>query len=140
MNKDTVVIHCSAMTKQKYGTAKYINKIHKKRGFREIGYTYFIRTNGLIENGRSENERNAAMPELNMNRRGIHICLHGLNVEDFTPEQFDATANLIKEIMGRHDIKNIICHNLWSKKKKTCPVFNIVDEIFPRLYEARFMR
>lgn len=141
MKKKMITIHCSAISNPRI-TAKDIDDIHRVRGFRKIGYHWFIRTDGTIEKGREEDERGAHALGGNQygkyNDISIGICLNGLYKEDFTPEQFEACARLIKDIRKRHEILTIEPHN--ASANKLCPVFNIVDEIYPRLYEARFQR
>ena len=49
MNKiDSLIIHCSATRAGQNLTAKDIDRIHRARGFNQIGYNYVIR----IDDGR----------------------------------------------------------------------------------------
>lgn len=141
-DKNLIVIHCSASDAKKYDNIATMRKWHKAKGWRDVGYHYFIRKDGTVEEGRKESDRGAHTKELlkrkSINSTGIGICLHGLKKEKFTKEQFEACAKLITEIRTRHEIVAIIPHNLVAKK--SCPVFNIVDEIYPRLFGARFLK
>lgn len=47
-----IVIHYSATAVEEETTLKDIDAMHRRRGFREIGYHIFIRKSGLVEYGR----------------------------------------------------------------------------------------
>ena len=51
-----IVIHCSAVRPNQTSSAKDIEKWHKDRGFKCIGYHYVVRRNGEIEPGRPEGQ------------------------------------------------------------------------------------
>ena len=54
MNKiDSIIIHCSATRAGQDLTAKDIDRMHRARGFSQIGYNYVIRIDGAVEKGRS---------------------------------------------------------------------------------------
>ena len=49
MNKiDSIIIHCSATRAGQDLTAKDIDRIHRARGFNQIGYNYVIRIDGTV--------------------------------------------------------------------------------------------
>ena len=53
MNKiDSIIIHCSATKEGVNFKAKDIDRMHKQRGFNQIGYHYIIDLDGTIETGR----------------------------------------------------------------------------------------
>ena len=47
-----IVIHYSATPIERNFTAADIDQMHRLRGFKEIGYHYFIRKDGTVEKGR----------------------------------------------------------------------------------------
>lgn len=47
--KDTIIIHCSATRAGRDFTATDIDRWHRQRGFRSIGYHFVIRLDGTIE-------------------------------------------------------------------------------------------
>ena len=49
--KDTIIIHCSATRAGQDFTATDIDRWHRQRGFRSIGYHFVIRLDGTIEPG-----------------------------------------------------------------------------------------
>lgn len=72
---DTVVIHCSASKDGKPKTREEIEREHKARGFRTIGYHYIIEPNGTVIFGRPENQVGAHVEGHNANTIGV--CLIG---------------------------------------------------------------
>ena len=49
---DSIIIHCSATHAGQDLRAKDIDRMHKQRGFNQIGYNYVIDIDGTVENGR----------------------------------------------------------------------------------------
>ncbi len=50
MNKiDSIIIHCSATRAGQDLTAKDIDRMHRARGFSQIGYNYVIRIDGAVK-------------------------------------------------------------------------------------------
>lgn len=80
-----VFIHCSASDNPLHDDARIIEKWHLERGFAEIGYHYFIRKSGDIQEGRDLEKRPAA--QKNRNVCTIAICVHGLHEPLFTNMQ-----------------------------------------------------
>ena len=49
---DSIIIHCSATRAGQDLRAKDIDRMHRARGFNQIGYNYVIDLDGMIEEGR----------------------------------------------------------------------------------------
>lgn len=49
---DAIIIHCSATRTGQDLRAKDIDRMHKQRGFSQIGYNFVIDLDGMVENGR----------------------------------------------------------------------------------------
>ncbi len=132
-----IVIHCSDSG---WGDKSIINKWHKQRGFREIGYHYVLlngkRTapkylrddDGLIEPGRELN--NDLMIDANekgahaygYNSTSIGICMIGK--DKFSPHQFESLVYICKYYKAMiPDIK--ILGHYETGSKKSCPNFNM---------------
>jgi hypothetical protein len=80
-----IVFHCSATREGQSVTAAEIDRWHRQRGFAKIGYQRFVRLNGMIETGRSDEEIGAGVAGWNAN--SIHICYAGgLAVDGVTPK------------------------------------------------------
>jgi N-acetyl-anhydromuramyl-L-alanine amidase AmpD len=103
---------------------------HRQRGWDGVGYHYFIRKDGTIQEGRSL-ERTPAAQGGN-NSWTIAICLHGLTKENFTSAQFSSLRSLCKEInteyraegSGPETQSRITFHGHCEVSNKSCPVFD----------------
>lgn len=113
-----VFIHCSAASRANID-AKEIDRWHKQRGWSGIGYHYFIKTDGTVEEGRDLERTPAAQAGHNVGT--IAICLNGLEVSDFTDEQFYSLQKLCNQI---NDQIEVTFHGHTEVSAKTCPVFN----------------
>ena len=49
---DSIIIHCSATKAGQDLRAKDIDRMHRQRGFTQIGYNFVIDLDGTVENGR----------------------------------------------------------------------------------------
>ena len=117
----TVFLHCSASNSPFHDHVQVIRQWHLEKGWNDIGYHYFIRIDGTIQIGRDLETVPAA--QKGHNRGSIAICLHGLNDEDFTEEQFDALILLCGQINKAYDRK-ITFHGHREVSSKLCPVFD----------------
>lgn len=117
-----IIVHCSAssITGQ---TAALITDWHEERGMRTIGYHFFLRNNGLVEQGRGCDEIGAHC--YGHNEHSIGICLAGKEIRDFTPAQFDSLRLLLKLLKRIYPAATLHAHNEFSTK--LCPVF-LIDE------------
>lgn len=122
-----IILHCSAMSNQSQ-TAAVIRKLHtdpppKGRGWKDIGYHYFIKFDGIVELGRSLETVGAHCE--GYNEHSVGICLAGLHDWDFTPDQFSALRSLLTTLKMRYPDATLHPHSEFDKKGKTCPVFDI---------------
>lgn len=135
-----IVLHCSATRTGQKVTVKDIEKWHKARGFRTIGYHYVIDVDGTVVEGRPLDEIGAHVT--NYNRSSIGICyIGGLNkqgkAEDTrTPEQKTAILKLLRELRKEFPLAAIAGHRDFSPDKngngiiepfeymKECPCFD----------------
>lgn len=150
---DSLVIHCSATREGQNVKASDIDKWHKERGFKCIGYHYVIDLDGTIETGRpltmsGAHCNTAGLSGKVYNSHSIGICyIGGLdkkgNPKDTrTRKQKKAMHKLVNELVMKYPIVEIIGHrdaspdlngdgqitsNEWIK---VCPVFDVRAE-FP---------
>ena len=132
-----IVIHCAATRPEwmegQPAQAKVdeIDKWHRDRGFRRIGYHYFIDRDGVVVKGRQLEEEGAHT--LGQNKDSIGICLaggHGSAMNDpfsknYTDAQDQALRVLINELQVRiPGIRKISGHNDYTKAK-ACPGFQV---------------
>lgn len=152
---DAIVIHCSATREGKPYYAKDVERWHKERGFKCIGYHYVIDLDGTVEAGRPLNQQgaHANTPGLSgesYNKHSIGICYIGGLASDGktwkdtrTPEQKESMFKLVSDLMDQFPtIKEVIGHRDTSPDRdgngeveqgewiKNCPCFDVRDE-FP---------
>ena len=124
---DTIVIHCSATLNNKRIKPETIDRWHRKRGFRKIGYHVLIQPDGETQTSRGSILRPFAHQGAHVrggNKKTIGICLIG-NTK-FTRKQFSAlydVVEILRQIYGI-PIWNIRGHYQYKsaqRKGKTCP-------------------
>ena len=113
---DRVFIHCSASDNKNHDDINVIEDWHLDRGFDGVGYSFFIKKDGTIQNGRELDRTPAAQKD--HNKGTIAICLHGL--EHFTETQFDSLIVLCYSIAETYSVS---FHGHCEVSSKTCPVF-----------------
>ena len=123
-----IVIHCSASDRQEHDNLETIRAWHKARGFKDVGYNYYIRQDGTIEIGRPLDDDGILESEeigahtLGVNQESIGICLGG--IDQFTPRQFESLGYIVETILATEiEPEAITGHNYWTDKK-TCPNFD----------------
>jgi len=151
---DAIVIHCSATREGQDVKASDIDKWHKERGFKMIGYNYVIDLDGTIEMGRplsmdGAHCSTAGVSGKSYNKHSIGICyVGGLdcfgNPKDTRTRAQKITMNWlvhdlladfpnIVEVIGHRDASPDVNHdgkvtqNEWIK---LCPSFDVRAE-FP---------
>lgn len=102
---DTIIIHHTGEHNIDV-SAEQIDKYHKERGWKGIGYHYIIRRNGDIEKGRADYEIGAHAK--NRNENSIGIVLSG---RDMTLEQKMTLSVMLKKMVVRYNIKSIERHH-----------------------------
>lgn len=124
-----LVVHCSATKPSLDVDAAMIDRWHRTKGWRCIGYHYVIKRDGTIQRGRPLNEVGAHVANHNLNSVGI--CLAGgVNTNNkaennFTKEQFGALADLLDVLKRRFPEAEILGHRDFPGVKKDCPSFDV---------------
>lgn len=128
---DKIILHCSATKEGKDYTVEDIDRWHKDRGFKCIGYHYVIYRDGTIAMGRPEEQIGAHTT--GENAHSIGICyIGGLDSkgkakDTRTPEQREALIILIKDILNRYNLTVDAVHLHREYAAKACPCFSIED-------------
>ena len=78
---DRVFLHCSASDHAHHDDVSVMDKWHKARGWAGVGYHYFIKKDGTIQQGRDLEKTPAA--QARHNRGTIAICCHGLKEDKY---------------------------------------------------------
>lgn len=132
MNIDELIIHCSDTPEGRNDKAADIDRWHKQRKWRCIGYHYVIDLDGTIEGGRPETEQGAHCKGHNSHSLGI--CYIGGRAADNkspkdtrTPAQKKALLQLLKHLLKKYPNATIHSHHDFDATK-TCPNFDATAE------------
>jgi N-acetylmuramoyl-L-alanine amidase len=118
-----VIVHCAATPDSlpRGFTAADVDKWHKERGWRGIGYHRFIRGDGEIEQGRPDSEIGAHAKGHNMDSLGI--CYDGSYLP--TLPQVLSLVILFREFRMKYGIDWADWHGHYEFANKDCPGFRI---------------
>jgi len=130
-NIKEIIIHCSATREGQPIDAATIDKWHKERGWRMIGYHYVVMLDGIIEYGRPVKDIGAHCK--GHNSKSIGICyIGGVEQDGTTPkdtrtcEQKEALILLIRVLKLMHPDAIVYGHRDFSSK--ACPSFDAKKE------------
>ena len=126
-----IVIHCSqTRPSQKDVDAKWIDRVHRERGWTMIGYGKVIKRNGEVEQGRQDDAVQAHV-------RGYNHCSYGLCLvggakeenwqepeDNFTGEQWESLKKVLEELLKKYPDAQIVGHRDLDENK-FCPSFNV---------------
>lgn len=118
---DRVFLHCSASDNPDHDDIATIRSWHvDERGWSDVGYHYFIRGDGTLQEGRPLERTPAA--QAGHNAGTLAICLHGLAAENFADDQFRTLTALAREIDEAY-AGRVTFHGHCEVSSKSCPVF-----------------
>jgi len=125
-----IIIHCSATKEGMNFHASDIDRWHKERGWKCIGYHYVIDLDGTIEKGRNDNEIGSHCVGHNKNSIGV-VYIGGLDKngkakDTRTEAQKEALWELLRVLLIKYPTANVYGHNEFAKKD--CPCFNVQAE------------
>ena len=121
-----VIIHCSDSDHKHHDDISVIRRWHvEENRWTDIGYHYFIKKNGQVQEGRPLSRFGAHAK--GYNHESIGICLHGRN--NFTKEQFASMNKLCSLLMCDFNLtdSNFFGHN--DVSDKTCPNFDVKKKL-----------
>ena len=125
-----IIVHCTATRAGKAFTAADIDRWHRARGFKKIGYHYVVGLDGYIELGRD-------LEEIGAHAKGINKCSIGVAyvggldsagqpADTRTPEQKAALVRLLRHLKELFPEAVIIGHR--DVAAKACPCFDAKSE------------
>ena len=122
--KRIVIHHTEISDMSRGGTAAQIHEMHKRNGWAGIGYHYFIRPDGMIEQGRRPPMVGAHAWQNNHDTIGV--CLAGNFDQDRpTPEQMEAAKELTAWLCRRYRLdpgkRGVIVGHRDVNDDTTCP-------------------
>ncbi len=127
---DKIIIHCTATPEGRPVSVADVDRWHRARGFRMIGYHYLIGLDGSVWAGRPEGEMGAHCKGQNLHSLGI-CYVGGLDKDTFkpkdtrTPAQRVAMKKLVDRLRARYPGATIHGHREFAAK--ACPCFDIAD-------------
>ena len=131
---DKIIIHCSATLPGQRVDVETITRWHKQRGFKTIGYHFFIDRSGTIHAGRPLEQQGAHCK--GQNAHSIGICYEGgLNKEGKpydtrTIMQRIAMKELVAQLQERFTEATVHGHREFANK--ACPCFDVKAEFCKR--------
>ena len=130
---NTIVIHCSATPEAMTYPLESLRADHKKRGFVDVGYHYYIRKDGTVQEGRPLNQIGAHAKGYNTG--SIGICYEGGLDANRKPKDTRTEAQkksmlvLLKSTLKLYPSITRICgHRDLPKVAKDCPCFDAENE------------
>lgn len=126
-----IIVHCSAVRTGQRSSAQDIDRWHRARGWKSIGYHFVVRRDGTVEAGRSLDETGAHCA--GHNRHSIGICYEGgldsegRPADTRTPEQAGSLRELVERMHERFPKALIVGHHDLNPMK-ACPCFDVVRE------------
>lgn len=130
---DKIIIHCSATPEGKSFTVQDIDRWHRQRGFRCIGYHFVIYLDGTVHTGRPIAEIGAHCK--GQNATSIGICyIGGLAADGRTPKDTRTEAQKLALVALVANLKkqfpNATLHGHCEFAAKACPSFKVREEDF----------
>jgi N-acetylmuramoyl-L-alanine amidase len=128
---DYIVIHCSATTASQDVGAAWMDRLHRKQGWRCIGYHFVIKRDGTLEAGRLEKQVGSHVSGHNANSLGIcmagGVTDSGRAVNNYTKAQWDTLKRLVKYLKAKPEYRNakVQGHRDFPKVQKDCPCFDV---------------
>ena len=121
-----IILHCSATRCTCDYTVEQLLRDHRARGFRTIGYHFYIRRDGTLTQHRRLLEVGAHCRPFN--RCSIGVCYeggldaHGLPADTRTPRQTEQLANLFRRLLTLFPHARLVGHrDLPGTRPKHCP-------------------
>jgi len=126
-----IVIHYTATPVERDFTAADIDAMHKRRGWRGIGYHKYIRKSGLVEDGRPLRERGAHVK--GHNHHSVGICYEGGVFQDDpntgrdtrTAAQRESMERVIRDMLARYPGAKVVGHRDMPGAATQCPGFDV---------------
>ena len=127
-----IVVHCTATEEGKDYTVDWIRRVHKKKGWSDIGYHYVIYRDGSLHEGRDINLVGTHARGYNTGSIGVVYvggCPKGdthKNKDTRTPEQKATLLRLLKDLRKMYPHAEIVGHK--DLNATGCPSFDAKNE------------
>lgn len=124
-----IILHCSATQESRDYTVADIERWHKQRGFKMIGYHYVVYRDGSIHQGRPLEMVGAHCT--GHNAQSIGICyIGGLDAagrpkDTRTAQQREALRSLVRALQQQYPLATVHGHREFANK--ACPCFDVKE-------------
>ena len=123
-----IVLHCSATRENQNFTIEQLEACHKARGFRTIGYHFYITKDGILYPGRPESQIGAHAKGYNAHSIGIcyegGLDAHGRSKDTRTEAQKITMEELLRSLLVDYPDAEIVGHRDLPGVHKDCPCFD----------------
>lgn len=131
---DYIVVHCAATTAKTDTDIKDVTEWHKARGFKTVGYHFFIKRDGTRQTGRSIDAIGAHV--VGYNHKSVGICMAGGIADgpaqtpesNFTKAQWTTLYLTLVELHVTYPQAVIVGHRDLDAGK-ACPSFSISEYV-----------
>lgn len=127
-NINLIVLHCSATRINQNFPIEALEACHKARGFRTIGYHFYITKDGTLFPGRPEWQVGAHAKGYNANSIGIcyegGLDEHGKPADTRTFAQKITMEELLRSLLSDYPDARIVGHRDLPGVHKDCPCFD----------------
>lgn len=127
-----IIIHCSATRCDRSFPPEALEACHKARGFKTIGYHYYITRDGQLHICRPEWMVGAHARRYNAQSIGVcyegGIDTDGQHADTRTPAQKHALEALLRSLRADYPTAEILGHRDLPWVQKDCPCFDARKE------------
>lgn len=120
-----IIVHCSDSPAGRNDKAADIDRWHKEKGWKKIGYHYVVDLDGKIEKGREDWEIGAHCKGQNLHSIGVCYIGGGGGKDTRTPAQKESLYTLLFGLVGKYHCQ-VFGHRDFAKKE--CPCFDAKKE------------
>lgn len=128
---DKLIIHCSATPEGRDYTVADIDRWHKQRGWKGIGYHYVVYRDGSVHEGRDISVIGAHCAGHNATSIGIcyigGIDRNGNPKDTRTPAQRAALRDLVELLQTEYPQATVHGHREFANK--ACPCFDVYEDL-----------
>ena len=123
-----IICHCTASRPDQHISVEMLDQMHKARGWKGIGYHFYITRDGQLYRGRLEDEIGAHARHYNAH--SIGICYEGgldekgRPADTRTPAQRQALIALLRALKIDYPDAEIVGHCELEGVHKACPCFS----------------
>lgn len=126
-----IIIHCTATKAGRKTTVEEIDRWHRARGFRCIGYHYVIYLDGTVARGRDDSQTGAHCKGYNAHSIGVcyvgGLDATGKQCDTRTPQQKESLRTLVSKLKQRYPGATL--HGHCEFAAKACPCFDVGKDL-----------